>query len=78
MSAHLEVAKEYFLELVCNGAVPRDAARRAIEVADVFDEEYSKHHESQRTSRGCKACYGSGGKRNAPCKVCSGTGKVAK
>jgi len=27
---------------------------------------------------GCRACYGSGGKRNDPCQVCDGTGKVPK
>ena len=27
-------------------------------------------------TKGCRACYGSGGKANKPCKVCGGSGKV--
>lgn len=27
---------------------------------------------------GCRACYGSGGKKMRPCKVCNGTGKVSQ
>lgn len=27
---------------------------------------------------GCRACYGSGGKRSNPCTVCNGTGKLPK
>jgi hypothetical protein len=28
--------------------------------------------------RGCSVCYGSGGKRDNPCKACKGTGKIFK
>ncbi len=31
-----------------------------------------------KTWEGCRACFGSGGKRIDPCLVCGGTGKVAK
>jgi DnaJ-class molecular chaperone len=27
-------------------------------------------------TKGCPACYGSGGKRTTPCKRCHGTGRV--
>ena len=78
MSAHLEIARERYLDLIAEGFDADAAALAAIECADVFEAAYSKRQESRNVSRGCKACYGSGGKRNQPCKVCGGTGKVAK
>lgn len=29
-------------------------------------------------TKGCMACFGSGGKKSNPCTVCGGTGKVTK
>jgi DnaJ-class molecular chaperone len=77
MSAHLEIAKERFLDLLSNGISAPCAAMMAITDADAFMSSYSKHApQSNRSTVGCRACHGSGGKRAAPCKVCGGTGKV--
>lgn len=32
----------------------------------------------ERKLTGCRLCFGSGGKRNKPCKECNGTGKIAQ
>lgn len=78
MSAHLEIARERYLDLIAEGFDADAAALAAIECADVFEAAYNKRGRWVTHSTGCKACFGSGGKRNAPCKVCGGTGKVAK
>ena len=78
MNAHLEIARERFLDLIADGVDARAAAIAAIECADVFDAEYSKRWIKPTETLGCKSCFGSGGKRNNPCKVCGGTGKVTK
>lgn len=84
--AHLDIARERFLELMAANpaAEARAAAVAAIEQADEFAEAYSvlgcKQVEQATVSKktkGCKACFGSGGKPIDPCKVCSGTGRVA-
>lgn len=84
MNAHFEIAKERFLDLMANqsGATLADtrlAAELAITDADEFMAAYSKHGPRAPAAPlvGCRACHGSGGKRSAPCKTCSGTGKVS-
>ena len=77
MNAHLEIARERYLDLIAEGVDARAAAIAAIECADVFEAAYNKRGWAVHAS-GCKACFGSGGKRNNPCKVCGGTGKVTK
>lgn len=80
--AHLDIARERFLELMAahpNGEA-RMAALTAIEDAKAFTDAYTLIvYDAPATSKtkGCKACFGSGGKANSPCKACSGTGKVA-
>jgi DnaJ-class molecular chaperone len=32
----------------------------------------------KKTEKGCRACFGSGGKRADPCKICNGTGRVPR
>lgn len=91
MQAHLEIAKERFLEMMAEqpGRNPQIAAAEAIAQADEFDTEYRKHGyapaetlmygqpvSNQKKLKGCRACYGSGGKHGDPCKACGGTGKV--
>lgn len=88
--AHMEISKERFLELMANrpDADPKTVAVVAISQADDFAKFYSQYGykpdkpESQSTIRrtpktkGCKACFGSGGKPVDPCRVCGGSGKV--
>jgi len=78
MTAHLEIARERYLDLMANGATAAIAAARATEDADVFMAIYSAPTApaSGKPLVGCRACHGSGGKRSAPCKVCGGAGKV--
>ena len=78
--AHLWIAKERFLEMMAAhpDGEPRLAAIQAIEQADAFTAAYGSLAPVQLTPKlkGCKACYGSGGKANQPCKACMGEGKV--
>gem|GEM_PF-3974884 len=32
----------------------------------------------RKATKGCPVCYGSGGKKRAPCQVCHGTGRVPR
>lgn len=83
--AHLDIARERFLELMADSpqADAYAVARTAIKQADDFAEAYEQHGynraEPTRASKlkGCRACHGSGGKQLDPCKVCAGTGTVA-
>lgn len=84
--AHLDIARERFLELMAEtpAADPQTVAIVAIDQADKFAAMYSQygykpveHTQSSKKTKGCKACFGSGGKPIDPCKVCGGTGKVA-
>lgn len=79
---HFEIAKERFLEMMAthpNGDA-RGTAVVAIEQADEFMNAYSalriEPDSPQIKMRGCRACYGSGGKVGHPCKTCGGSGKV--
>lgn len=56
------------------------AAVVAIDQADKFMAAYRHYGEEQQDAetKGCPTCFGSGGKKNAPCKRCAGTGRVAK
>ncbi len=82
-----EVAKEIFLDAVDSRQTKTlpDVEKAAIfsvvcadylikalggDSSDIVTIEPAKH-------KGCRACYGSGGKADAPCKKCKGTGKVA-
>lgn len=79
MSAHLEIAKERFLDIMAagRGVSPEAAAVVAIDQADKFMAAYSQYGEKQAATKGCPSCFGSGGKKNAPCRKCNGTGRVA-
>lgn len=84
MSAdHMHIARERFLDLMAGNrsADPKAAAIMAIDQADKFMAAYVQYGPKNDAPaaaklKGCKACHGSGGKRNDPCKVCGGTGKV--
>lgn len=87
MSYHLDIAKERFLDLVADGVQSDKAAANAISDANAFASAYGKWERSSikpasappatvPPMRGCRACYGSGGKRSNPCKACGGSGKV--
>jgi DnaJ-class molecular chaperone len=76
---HAEIAKELFLDLMTNSqADPEIAAQAAIEQADTFVFVYQQRamEPDAPKLKGCPTCFGSGGKRSAPCKQCNGTGKV--
>lgn len=86
----MEVAKERFLELmaITPSADPKTVAVVAISQADAFAQFYTQYGykpaapEAESTlgrrqkTKGCKACFGSGGKPIDPCKVCHGEGRV--
>jgi hypothetical protein len=82
---HLHIATERFLELMA--ADPQRsvsvASNIAISEADLFLTLYRAHGQTEAGTRvgtekmrGCRDCYGSGGKVSKPCKACQGTGKV--
>lgn len=83
VQAHLDIARERFLELMAQrpNVDAQDAAVAAIEDADTFMRAYSAltpvKPEPVARLKGCRACHGSGGKQLDPCKACAGTGKVA-
>lgn len=82
-----QLAAQLFLDAVNGGNLTADQARQiaigAWEVAAIFDacEPKAKPevtgHAFEGKTIGCRKCFGSGGKANAPCKVCHGTGKVS-
>lgn len=78
MSSHLEIAKERFLDLIAGGVPSCEAATMAIADASAFFSAYAIWEQSTVKPKaiGCRACYGSGGKRSNPCRVCRGTGKI--
>lgn len=81
---HLDISRERFLELMADGRIAKaEAAIIAIREADEFIgvyEEIGYKPAEQAPERvrfkGCKACYGSGGKVGNPCAKCGGSGKV--
>jgi len=88
--AHIEIAKERFLEIMAinPGSDAKTVAVVAITQADDFAQFYRQYGykpqpvEPESTlgrrakTKGCKACFGSGGKPIDPCKVCHGEGRV--
>lgn len=79
----IDLAKQIFLDRV-NGTLvdPKTAsawAEQSLMMAEAF---YSQVVDGEiphkMKLRGCKACYGSGGKANQPCKMCHGSGKIAE
>ncbi len=76
---HQEIARERFLELMAaypNGE-PSQAAVTAIEQADSFVAAYRALRDPTPAKlKGCKQCFGSGGKVGNPCRSCGGSGKV--
>jgi DnaJ-class molecular chaperone len=83
LNLHADIARELFLEYMAQQpGNAQEAARAAIEGADTFIEAYAKRGAvadepaAPKKLKGCKACFGSGGKVGMPCKVCAGTGKV--
>lgn len=82
LNLHADIARELYLEyMVQQPGNAREAARAAIEGADIFVEEYAARMPAEpvgKKLKGCRACFGSGGKIGAPCKVCKGGGKVAE
>jgi DnaJ-class molecular chaperone len=79
---HREIAKERFLELMAQSpdSDSKMAAVIAIEQANAFLSAYSaigvQYSAPAKKEKGCKACFGSGGKVGQPCNVCHGNGKV--
>lgn len=78
---HEEIAKARFLALREEQlATPQEAVDRAIKEATVFTNAYAAWRRAEAAEsakfRGCKACFGSGGKKASPCAVCNGTGQV--
>ncbi|TDR82167.1 hypothetical protein [Paludibacterium purpuratum] len=79
-----EVAKEHYLDLIARLTDPSveqltSCAKRAVMAAEVLQDELaamSPQYAPAKGIKGCPACFGSGGKRNKPCQVCRGTGKV--
>lgn len=79
--AHLDIARERFLEMMaaCPSSDPAQAAVFAIEQADDFVSAYKAIADVGAPKlKGCKQCFGSGGKTSNPCRSCGGTGKVAQ
>lgn len=82
-AVHREIAKERFLELMAQEpkSDPTTTAVLAIGHADAFVRAYAACGQIEaplvKKQKGCKACFGSGGKSSEPCKVCHGTGRVA-
>lgn len=84
MNIHEEIAKERYLDMMAAGTPPADAARQAIEDATAFIYAYHTWRVAEQKkakafvaqSKGCPACFGSGGKKASPCATCGGTGRV--
>jgi len=77
---HAEIAKERFLDLMSAGTMTSKAAADvATADANAFVRGYRPitTPASEDRQKGCRACHGSGGKQNDPCRVCGGTGRVA-
>jgi len=82
-----QLAAQLFLDAINGGNVTAEQARQiaigAWEAAEIFEacEPKLKAATTERIFEGktigCRKCFGSGGKANAPCKVCHGTGKVS-
>ena len=43
-----------------------------------FQDRFKSTPNAKKLWRGCALCYGSGGKKDNPCRVCNGTGKIYK
>ena len=81
-----QIAAQIFLDAINGDNVTTEQAKQiaigAWEAAAIFDACEPKTKSENMIgsydgkTKGCKACFGSGGKVNAPCKVCHGTGKV--
>lgn len=85
MTLHEEIAKERYLDRISGApdASRRHAAAAAIEDATAFVMEYSRWKAAEQAdskrfvkSKGCPSCFGSGGKKDAPCRQCEGSGRV--
>ena len=79
--AHLDIARERFLEMMAAHPAgdPAQTAVFAIEQADEFINAYKAIVEPRATKlKGCKQCFGSGGKTGNPCRSCGGSGKVSQ
>ena len=79
--AALERFHEILADAPANAAympdVLKDAAARAVMQADylILALNTTAPAESPKL-RGCRTCFGSGGKVGRPCRECNGTGKV--
>lgn len=75
-----EVAKERFLDMCAQnkGIVIEVIAASAVKQADALVAALGAQAASlpRPVMKGCKSCFGSGGKTNQPCRDCKGTGKV--
>lgn len=80
MTIHEDIAKERYLDLRADGVTKHDAMTEAISDADFFTGTYAAWRSAEqvksRQFKGCPTCFGSGGKRTAPCDACKGTGRV--
>lgn len=86
-SSTLQMAEKIFLDFVDGNPSLSEAnyeslACKSVEVASAFYAAVVKMAELPQSlpaalkMKGCKACFGSGGKVGQPCKVCGGAGKV--
>lgn len=79
----IDLARQIFLDHVNGQLVSTGTAstwaEQSLMMAEAF---YSQVIDGEPITKmklkGCMACHGSGGKKNDPCRVCHGTGKVAE
>lgn len=79
----LELAEQIYLDQVAGSEMYEselaEKAGYAIRAAEIFYTEWVAAKGAGKLEQkliGCKACFGSGGKKTSPCKVCNGAGKI--
>lgn len=73
-----KIAQERFLDMRANGVDATRAANLAVDEAELFFRTLESRIEKPISvqTKGCPVCYGSGGKKNIPCRNCGGSGRV--
>lgn len=79
----LELAEQIYLDQIAGEKLMDSQlalkASYAIAASEVFYKTWDAIESPERLKLvGCKACFGSGGKKTSPCKVCKGTGKITQ
>lgn len=72
-----EIAKQRFLDLMADGNSQEVSVKSAVSDADALIQALHYQQETGK-AKGCRVCFGSGGKKDNPCKACGGTGKVTQ